>query len=220
MQPGMQSTYIYIHQKLRLYGGKAKERSSSHMEKDRRSILIWEALKCVCIHSRDPSRYLCCCSPATRMESESLLYANENGYSTHQFDRKDGRGYIRGYIKGRPRVTERNKITDIYRKKKKRVKKKAKGDARIYKLRRRRKRAMSRKCRSFLLFLFGFDSSSSSSRSCVLLLLPGCRPHVCTVSDTVVLMAFFSFLMCFFFFFFRGVYIIAGPRESGIMLTA
>jgi hypothetical protein len=42
---------------------------------------------------------------------------------------------------------------------------------------------MSRKCRSFLLFLFGFDSSSSSSRSCVLLLLlPGCRPHVCTVS--------------------------------------
>lgn len=91
--------HIYpIHQKLRLYGGKAKERSSSHMEKDRRSILIWEALKCVCIHSRDPSRYLCCCSPATRMESKSLLYANENGYSTHQFDRKDGRGYIRGYI--------------------------------------------------------------------------------------------------------------------------
>ncbi len=75
---------------------------------------------------------------------------------------------------------------------------------------------MSRKCRSFLLFLFGFDSSSS--RSCVLLLLlPGCRPHVCTVSDTVVLMAFFSFLMCFFF---GRVYIIAGPRESGIMLTA
>lgn len=39
--------YIYPPEAKTLWGEGQKERSSSHMEKDRRSILIWEALKCV-----------------------------------------------------------------------------------------------------------------------------------------------------------------------------
>lgn len=79
---------------------------------------------------------------------------------------------------------------------------------------------MSRKCRSFLLFLFGFDSFSSS-RSCAVVvaawLSSACLYGIGHGRVDGLLLFLDVF---FFFFFFRGVYIIAGPRESGIMLTA